>query len=106
MVKELRKPTTVVQEHKGDAEEALPEQPERFDRGGTQNERLYAAHNNQTEGGIHGESFSSSSSFFQYPVLLTLILLLLDPNKEKEERRGRDVLDGVCLREAAPTVRG
>jgi hypothetical protein len=46
--------------------------------------------------------------FFQYHVLLTLVLLLLDRHEEKEERRGRDVLEGACrlVRGAAPTVRG
>ena len=48
---ELKEPNIIVQEHKGEAEENLPEQPELFDRGGTQNEQFYAAHNNQTEGG-------------------------------------------------------
>ena len=44
--------------------------------------------------------------FFQYPVLLTLVLLLLDRYKEKGERRGRDVLDGAhrLVRRGALTV--
>ena len=65
MVEEVTEPNIIVQEHKGEAEETLPEQPEQFDRGGTQNERFYLAHNNQTEGGTQGESVSSSFSFFQ-----------------------------------------
>ena len=96
----------IVQEHEGEAEEPLPRQPAQFDLGGTQNEQFYAEHNNQTEGEIQGEPFSSSSSFFQHSVLLTLILLLLDCYTEKEEHIGRDVLDGArCLVcGAAPTV--
>ena len=93
MVGEVKEHNILAQEHEDEAEEPLPGQPERFDWGGMQNERYFAAHNNQMEGGIKGESFSSSSSFFQCPVLLTLVLLLIDHHKEKEERRGRDVLD-------------
>ena len=96
------------QDHKDKAEEPFPEQPEQFDRGGMQNEQYFAAHDNQMEGGIKGESFSSSFSFFQYPVLITLVLLFINHHKEKEERRGRSVLDGArrLVRGAAPTVRG
>ena len=64
MVGEVKEPNILVPEHKGETEEPLPKQPERVDRGGMQNEQFYAAHKNQTEGGLHGKSFSSSSSFF------------------------------------------
>ena len=63
MVGELKEPNIITQEHKEEAEECLPERPVQFDQGGMQNERFFAAHDNQTEGGIQGGSFSSSSSF-------------------------------------------
>ena len=44
---------------------------------------------------------------FQYSVLITLVLLLIDHHEEKKERRGRDVLDDAChlIHKSAPTVR-
>ena len=57
---------------------------------------------------MQGEPFSSSSTFFLYSVLLTLVLLLLDRHAEKKEQNGYDVLNDArhLIHGAAPTVCG